>query len=59
MTMEAPSIIHLDTIVRAAHLPVFGPEHVPKTFSLQTPWIILQDSTSTNLLIIITFETVF
>ena len=29
-----PSIIHLDTIVRAAHLlPVFGTEHVPKTLS--------------------------
>ena len=29
-----PSIIHLDTIVCAAHLlPVFGTEHVPKTLS--------------------------
>lgn len=28
-----PSIIHLDTIVRAANLPVFGPEHVSKNLS--------------------------
>lgn len=29
-----PSIIHLDTIVRATHLlPIFGSEHVSKTLS--------------------------
>ena len=29
-----PSIIHLDTVVRAAHLlPVFGPEYVSRTLS--------------------------
>jgi len=29
-----PSIIHLDSVVRAAHLlPVFGPEHVSRTLS--------------------------
>jgi hypothetical protein len=32
--MEAPpSIIHLDSIVHAAHLPVFGPERVSTTLS--------------------------
>jgi hypothetical protein len=31
---SSPSIIHLDTVVRAAHLlPVFGPEHVSRTLS--------------------------
>ena len=31
---ETPtSIIHLDTVVQAAYLPIFGPEHVSKTLS--------------------------
>jgi len=28
------SIIHLDTVVRAAHLPVFGPDFISRTLTL-------------------------